>query len=112
VGRPDGFKTVHANPNSHLSPSFPPSLPPSLLQFLFPALHKLLLRKARLASDLVLASLLTALVLLLLALEVFWLPMGLCVCLATLLGTWRCKEALSALFLPVYMLNAVMSGRA
>jgi len=85
---------------------------PSLPQVLLPALHHLLRRKARLASDLVLASLLTALVLLLLVLEAFWLPMGLCVCLATLLGTGRCKEALSALFLPVYMMNAIMGGRA
>ena len=90
-----------------------PNPPRPLWQFLFPLAHRLHLRRARLASDLVLGGLVTALLLLLTCLEAFWLPMGVLVCLVSLaVGVGSCRDALSALFLPVYALNAVMSGRA
>lgn len=80
---------------------------------LFPVAHRLHVRRARLASDLVLGALVTALLLVLACLEVFWLPMGFLVCLASLVaGAGSCRDAVSALFMPVFMLNALMSGRA
>lgn len=93
-----------------LGPDAPQSIPWALL---FPVAHRLHVRRARLASDLVLGALVTALLLVLTCLEAFWLPMGVLVCLASLVaGAGSCRDALSALFMPVYMLNALMSGRA